>query len=90
MIRSLIRVVEKDMAPSLIIYFLAIVLGTFYVIAAIFGYMMFIVGGLMVFAYATQKYKMIIALRFAMFLLTFAGFLILFIDDMIFKDLWGQ
>ena len=85
-IKALLRVIERDMAPSLVIYFLAIVMGTFYVIAAIFGYMIFVISGLMVLAYLKNNYKLIIVLRIALFALTFAGFLILFIDDMIFKD----
>lgn len=86
LIKTLIRVVEKDLAPTLVIYTLAIVLGTFYVIAAIFAFAVFIVGGMMVLAYARNFEKLIIALRIALFLLTFAGFLIIFIDDMFFVD----
>ena len=85
-LQSLIRVIEKDMAPTLLVYFLAIVLGTFYVIAAVFAFAVFIVGGVMVIAYLKNKYKMIAALRIALVLLTFAAFLIIFIDDMFFMD----
>ena len=85
-IQSLLRVIEKDMAPTLLIYFLALVLGTFYAIACIFAFAIFIVGGLMVIAYLRNNYKMIIILRIALFALTIAGFLIIFIDDMFFMD----
>ena len=78
------------MAPTLIIYFLAIVLGTFYVIAAIFAFAIFAIGGMMVIAYMKEKYRLVAALRIALFILTLAGFLILFIDDMIFKDMLGS
>ena len=85
-IASLLRVIEKDMAPTLLIYFLAIVLGAFYAIAAVFAFMIFIIGGMMVIAYLRNMYKIIAALRIALFVLTLAGFLIIFIDDMKFLD----
>lgn len=89
LIKSLIRVVERDMAPSLIMYFIAIACGTFYVIATIFAFIIFVISGVLVIAYWKNNHKLIVVLRIALFGFTLACFLILFIDDMVFKDFLG-
>jgi len=43
----LVRVVEQDLAPSLLVFFCIMGLGEFYVFAAIFGYFIICVGGLL-------------------------------------------
>jgi hypothetical protein len=43
--------VEYDLAPSLIVYFICLAMGAFFVFATIFGYILFITAGVLLFAY---------------------------------------
>jgi hypothetical protein len=47
----IMRVIEHDLAPSLLVYFCIMGLGEFYVFAAVFGYFIMLIGGLLVLAY---------------------------------------
>lgn len=61
-------------------------LGEFYIFAAVFSYLMLLVGGLLVLAYKMQNLQMIRLFRALLVVITFSGFLNIFIDDMIFAD----
>ena len=43
--------VEFDLAPTIIVYFIAMALGSFYVFAAFFGYLTMLTGGVLIAAY---------------------------------------
>lgn len=47
----IIKVIEHDLAPSLLVFFCIMGLGEFYVFAAVFGYFILLLGGLLVLAY---------------------------------------
>ena len=83
----MVRVVERDLAPSLIVFFAVIVLGQFYVFAAIVSYFVLLVGGGLVFAYKVHNQEMIKVCRVALVILTFCGFLNIFVDSMCFSDI---
>ena len=61
-------------------------LGEFYIFAAIFGYFIMTVGGLMILAYQMKNYKMIFFLRVFLVIFTISGFINIFADNMIFTD----
>jgi hypothetical protein len=48
-------VVEHDLAPSFLVFFCIMGLGEFYVFAAVFSYLMLLIGGLLVLAYKMQN-----------------------------------
>lgn len=81
----IVRVVEHDLAPSLIVYYMIMGLAEFYVFAAIFGYFVFLIGGLLVLAYKMKNMQMIKIFRGLLVACTFCGFLNIFIDNMVFK-----
>jgi hypothetical protein len=85
-VNIILRVIEQDLAPSIMVYFCIMGLGQFYVFAAVFGYLTLLIGGLLVLAYKMQNEKMIRVFRILLVLATFCGFLNIFIDDMIFVD----
>ena len=82
-----VRVIERDLAPSLIVFFGVMVLGQFYVFAAIISYFVLLVGGGLVFAYKMHNQEMIKVCRAALVILTFCGFLNIFVDSMTFTDI---
>lgn len=82
----IIRVIEQDLAPSLLVFFFVMGLGQFYVFAAVIAYLMLLVCGLLVLAYKMNNAKMISTLRILLFLFTLCAFMNIFIDDMIFAD----
>ena len=81
----IVKVIEHDLAPSLIVYYMIMGLAEFYVFAAIFGYFVFLIGGLLVLAYKMKNMQMIKIFRALLVLCTFCGFLNIFIDNMVFK-----
>jgi hypothetical protein len=81
-----VRVVEYDLAPSLIVFFFVMGLGEFYVFAAIFGYFVLFICGLLVIAYKIHNTQMIKVLRTCLVLCTICGFFNIFIDNMTFTD----
>ena len=82
----IIKVIEQDMAPSLIVFFCVMGLGEFYVFAAVIAYLMLLVCGMLVLAYKMKNVSMIKTLRILLVLFTICAFLNIFIDDMIFAD----
>ncbi len=82
----IIKVIEQDMAPSLIVFFCVMGLGEFYVFAAVIAYLMLLVCGMLVLAYKMNNASMIKTLRILLVLFTICAFLNIFIDDMIFAD----
>lgn len=78
------------MAPSMLIYFLVFVIGAYYAVAAVFTFIVYLFGALLVIAYTKQNYTLIVVLRIALFTCTAFGFFIMFIDDLIFKDAVGM
>lgn len=82
----MVRVIERDLAPSIIVFFAVIVLGQFYVFAAVISYLVLLVGGGLVFAYKMHNQEMIKVCRVALVILTFCGFLNIFVDSMTFTD----
>lgn len=80
------RVIERDLAPSLLVYFCIMGLGEFYIFAAIFGYFILIVGGLLVMAYKLNNLQMIKTFRIILVVFTICGFFNIFIDNMVFDD----
>eukprot|EP00347_Sterkiella_histriomuscorum_P020503 403337550 len=85
-IKNFLKVIEYDLAPSLLIFYFMIGLGEFFVFAAVFGYFMLIVGALLVVAYQKNSYKLITILRVCLVVFTVCAFLNIFIDNMSFKD----
>ena len=85
-LKNFVRVIEIDLAPSLIIYFFMIGLGEFFIFAAVFGYFMLITAALLVIAYQKNAYKLIFILRFLLVFFTLSAFFNIFIDNMVFKD----
>jgi hypothetical protein len=88
LLKIIVRVVEQDLAPSILVFYCIMGLGEFYVFAAVLGYLIITFGGLLVFAYKVSKTnpKMIKTFRILIVVCTFLGFLNIFIDDMIFID----
>ena len=86
LIPIVVRVIEHDLAPSLFVYFYIVVLGQFYVFAAVFAYFLLVTGGGLVAAYKMDNTQMIKVLRGLLVLYTFAGFLNIFVDSMTFTD----
>ena len=86
LIQIIIKVIEKDLAPSFLVYFCIMGLGEFYIFAAIFGYFVVLLGGLLVLAYKMENPQMIRTFRVLLVLVTLIGFLNIFIDDMTFAD----
>ena len=86
MIKIVIKVIEKDLAPSFLVFFCIMGLGEFYIFAAVFGYFMVLIGGLLIFAYKMENAQMIRTFRVFLVLVTLIGFLNIFIDDMTFGD----
>lgn len=82
----IIRVIEQDMAPSILIFFCVMGLGQFYVFAAVMAYLMLLVSGLLVLAYKMVNVQMIRTLRILLVIFTLCAFMNIFIDDMIFSD----
>ena len=78
--------VEFDLAPTIIVYFIAMALGSFYVFAAFFGYLTMLTGGVLIAAYQSEAYKLILACRIALIVLTVMIFCNIFIDDFVFQD----
>ena len=54
--------------------------------AAIFGYFLITIAGLLVLAYQKNNQKLILIFRIALVVFTVAGFFNIFIDNMIFTD----
>ncbi|TNV78017.1 hypothetical protein FGO68_gene13445 [Halteria grandinella] len=81
-----VRVVEYDLAPSLLVFFCIMGLGEFYVFAAIFGYFIICVGALLTISYKMNKPQMIKTFRIMLVAFTVCGFFNIFIDNMIFTD----
>lgn len=77
------------MAPSLLLYFISMVLGTYYVASCIFTFIIFIASAVLVLAYTRFNYKLIVALRIVIFAFTLLSFFVMFIDDIIFNDAIG-
>ena len=82
MIKALIRVVERDMAPTLLVFFAIMINGSYYVIATILTFIFFAASGVLVIGHAKINYKLIMSMRVVIFLLTLCAFLNLFIDNM--------
>jgi hypothetical protein len=80
------RVVEIDLAPPLIVFFITIGLGQFYIFAAVIGYFIMLIAGLLVLAYKLNNVPMIRTFRIIMVVATICGFFNIFIDNMIFDD----
>lgn len=78
--------VEYDLAPSLLVFFCIMGLGEFYVFAAVFGYFLLAVSGLMVIAYKLNKVQMIKTFRILLVAFTICAFFNIFIDNMVFTD----
>lgn len=87
MISSLLRVVERDMAPSLIVFFFVMMTGTYYVIATILTFIFFACSGILVVAHARKNFKLIMFMRILIFVFTLLGFINLFVDSMTFYSL---
>lgn len=85
-VKVIVRVVEFDLAPSLIVFFFIMGLGEFYIFAAIFGYFVLFICGLLVLAYKMHNVQMIKILRISLVLCTVCGFFNIFIDNMVFTD----
>jgi hypothetical protein len=49
-------VIEQDLAPSLVVFFYIIVLGQFYVFAAVFAYFLLVTAGGLIAAYKMNNY----------------------------------
>ena len=84
--KNFVKVIEYDLAPSLIINFFMIGLGEFFVFAAVFSYFLLIAGAIMVVAYQKKSYKLLFILRIFIVVLTFCAFLNIFVDNMTYKD----
>ncbi len=54
-ITVIIRVVEKDLAPSILVFFCVMGLGEFYIFAAVFGYLLLLMAGLLILAYKMEN-----------------------------------
>jgi len=48
---NIVRMVEFDLAPTIIVYFITMALGAFYIFAAIFGYISMLIAGVLIIAY---------------------------------------
>lgn len=77
---------EFDVAPTIIVYFIAMALGTFYIFAAFFGYMTMVTTGCLIIGYQKEAYKLIVACRIVLIIITIMIFCNIFIDDFVFKD----
>ncbi len=82
--------IEYDLAPSFMLYFTLLGLGQFYVVAAVFAYLTLFMGALLVLAYQKSLYKLIIFLRIFLVLFTIAGFINLFVDNMMFNEVYTK
>jgi hypothetical protein len=78
--------VEFDLAPTIIVYIIAMALGTFYVFAAFFGYVTIVTGGVLIVAYQKEAYKLIAACRIVLVIVTIMIYCDIFIDPMVFSD----
>jgi len=54
-VNIILRVIEHDLAPSFMVYFCIMGLGEFYIFAAVFAFLMLLIGGLLVLAYKMQN-----------------------------------
>lgn len=75
-----------DLAPSIIVYYVMMGLGEFYIFAAVFSYFMLIIAALLVIAYQKNAYKLIVILRIFLVIFTMGAFFNIFIDNMVFGD----
>ena len=80
------KVVENDMAPTLLIYFTCMGMGQFYIFAAVFAYFSIVMCGLLVLAYHKNNAKLILIFRGALVFFTIMAFLNIFIDNASFTD----
>ena len=87
MIKALIRVIERDMAPTLFIFFFIIVNGSLFVFGCLLFFVFLVCSAVMSIAYAKQNYTLIMTMRVAIFVLTILAFFNLFVDDMHFTDI---
>jgi len=85
-ITNLIRLVEYDLAPSFIVYFICMAMGAFFVFATIFGYILYITAGVLLFAYQKKHMKWIVVCRICIVVWTVIAFVDIFIDSLIFKE----
>ena len=91
----IIKVVEQDMAPSFLIYGVAITFGAFFAILAILGYVLVAVMIGLFIGYWKQNYRIIQICRILNVVLTLLCFFALFADNLIFSDaassiFWSQ
>ncbi len=86
-ILNFIRVIEIDLSPSFLIYFVLIGLGQFYAAAAVFAYLTLLAGAVLVLAYQKYLHKLKIIARVFLVLFTLAAFINCFADDMTFDDI---
>ena len=63
------------MAPSLLVYFIPLCLGTFFTFMAVMGFIMIMTGAMLVIAYQRGNYKLISILRIVLVLTTLAAFI---------------
>lgn len=87
--KSFIRVVELDLAPTLLVWFITMGLGQFFVFAAVMSYFSFACAAGLVLAYHKENVKLIVGLRILLVFLTLAAFLNLFVDNMVFEDYYA-
>jgi len=83
---SVIKVVEHEMAPSFLAYGIAITFGAFYAIMAILGYVLIGVEVVLILAYLRDNNKLIQFARVGNVALTLLCFIVMFSDDLVFKD----
>jgi hypothetical protein len=79
-----IKVVEEDMAPSFLIYGIAITYGAFFAILAILGYVLMAVQIGLFIAYYKKNYKLLQICRISNVVLVGLCFLALFVDSLSF------
>lgn len=75
------------MAPTLLIFFIGISLGTFYVFPTILYYIFFVFSGILVLAYTNSNQKMIVICRIAIFAITALEFFTILGSSMLFNNI---
>ena len=85
--KSFVRTVEIDMAPTFIIYILAIIMKAFNSVLAILTVALMVAQLLLYFGYFKKKYSLAFFGRFILVFSSLCGFAMIFVNSFTFHDI---
>eukprot|EP00350_Pseudokeronopsis_sp_OXSARD2_P008192 CAMPEP_0170553716 /NCGR_PEP_ID=MMETSP0211-20121228/11550_1 /TAXON_ID=311385 /ORGANISM="Pseudokeronopsis sp., Strain OXSARD2" /LENGTH=155 /DNA_ID=CAMNT_0010862243 /DNA_START=82 /DNA_END=549 /DNA_ORIENTATION=+ len=81
-----IRVIEQDLAPTLLILFISMTLGAFFAFLAVLSIVILAMGGVLTFCYFRDSYRAIPIIRIVIVFLTYLVFINAFVDNYTFFE----